>query len=510
MMAGLSSAPACAEETVETAAITARLPIGIYFLTYHQPETAKFMNGKKTAESTNILILGLGGVGFYLAKRLVHEGYAITAIEADGGMIRHADGSLDARLIQGNAMSIECLREAGARKMDYLIAVTNNDAVNMLACLIADRFGIPRKIARVRSTEFGEKDAILNTQDLKIDLIIHPEELAAQEIFRLIKLRAGNDIIDVAGGQIQVMATRIHEKSPLAYRKLKDISKEYRDFPFRIVALARGITTLIPGGEQELLPQDQAFFMASSENLPRLMGMTGVEQQKRHRVMILGGGLVGRRLAELLGKSVEVRLIEKDERFAQDLSFELTNTEVLHGDGSDSDVLLSAGLLDMDTFITATGENETNIMSCVLAKHLMNSPNGESRGRQGKCIALVNKEDYLVLAATMGSDIALNKKILAGNEILKFIRRGELLSVAHLHGFDAEVVEIVAAPNSPITRKPLSKLDSYYYGKILIGGIYRDDGWQVAVGDTHIQSEERVIVVCSSPHLKDVQKLFLA
>ena len=468
------------------------------------------MNGNKPAESTNILILGLGGVGYYLAKRLVHEGYAITVIESEGGMIRHADGSLDARLIQGNAMSIACLREAGAEKMDFLIAVTDNDAVNMMACLIADRFGIPRKIARVRSTEFGEKDSLLNAGDLKIDLIIHPEELAAQEIFRLIKLRAGNDIIDVAGGEIQVMATRVHEKSPLAYRTLKDIAKEHREFRFRVIAVARGITTLIPGGEQELLPQDQVFFMARSEYLPRLMDITGVEQQKRHRVMIIGGGLVGRRLAELLGKSFDVRLIEKDERCAQDLSFALADTEVLQGDGSDSNVLVSAGLLEMDTFITATGENETNIMSCVLAKHLMNAPNGNSRGKQSKSIALVNKEDYLVLAATMGADIALNKKILAGNEILKFIRRGELLSVAHLHGFDAEVVEIVAAPNSPITRKPLSKLDPSYYGKIMIGGIYRDGAWQVAVGDTHIQSDERVIVVCGSPHLKDVQKLFLA
>ncbi|MBL0716223.1 MAG: Trk system potassium transporter TrkA, partial [Desulfosarcina sp.] len=449
-------------------------------------------------------------VGYYLAKRLVHEGFAITAIESAGAMIRHADGNLDARLVQGNAMSIECWRDVGAEKMDCLIAVTNNDAVNMMACLIADRFGIPRKIARVRSTEFGGEDSILNARDLKIDLLIHPEELAAQEIFRLIKLRAGNDIIDVAGGQIQVMATRIHEKSPLAYQKLKDISKAHRDFPFRVVAIARGITTLIPGGEHELLPQDHAFFMASNENLQHLMSITGVEQQQRHRVMILGGGLVGRRLAELLGKTVEVRLIEKDEDFAQELSFGLSNTEVLHGDGSDSNVLISAGLLEMDTFITATGENETNIMSCVLAKHLMNTNNNRTPGQQRKCIALVNKEDYLVLAATMGSDIALNKKILAGNEILKFIRRGELISVAHLHGFDAEVVEIIASPNSPITRKPLSKLDTSFYGKIMVGAIYREDAWQVAVGDTHVKSDERAIVVCLSQHLKDVQQLFLA
>jgi trk system potassium uptake protein TrkA len=474
----------------------------------------KPVKANKPAKSTHILILGLGGVGYYLTKRLVHEGYAITAIEPDGHLVRHADGNIDARLIQGNAMSIECWKEAGASKMDYLIAVTNNDAVNMMSCLIADRFGISKKIARVRSTEFGSKDSILNAQDLKIDLIIHPEELAAQEIYRLIKLRAGNDVIAVAKGEIQAMATRIHKDSPMAFKRLKDISAQYKDFPFRVVAIARGIRTLIPGGDDELLPSDQVFFMAGRENLSRLMGLTGVEQQKRHRAMIIGGGLVGKRLAELLGKTVEVRLIEKDENCARELSHELKHADILNGDGSDSDVLISAGLFNMDTFITATGENETNIMSCVLAKHLMASQNEQKNGndpqKQNKCIALVNKEDYVVLATTMGSDLALNKKILASNQILKFIRRGELLSVAHLHGFDAEMVEIVAAHRSPITQKPLSKLGAYYTGKILIGGIHRDGIWQVAVGDTHIQADERVIVVCMSQHLIDVQKLFLA
>jgi trk system potassium uptake protein TrkA len=240
------------------------------------------------------------------------------------------------------------------------------------------------------------------------------------------------------------------------------------------------------------------------------MELTGVKDRRRHRVMVLGGGLVGSRVAELLENSFEVRVVEKCEKCAQELTYRLKNTQVLHGDGSDAGVLTAAGLLDMDTLITATGDNETNIMSCLLAKHLMNGHNGNAGHQQGKSIALVNKEDYLVLAATMGSDIALNKKILAGNEILKFIRRGELLSVAHLHGFDAEVVELVAAPGSPITRKPLSRLDPSYYGRIIIGGILRDGEWRIAVGDTHILADERVIVVCTSPHLKDVQKLFCA
>ena len=468
------------------------------------------MFGTKNTISENILILGLGGVGYYLAKRLAHEGYTITVIESDGRLIREADGTLDARLMQGNAMSIECWREANAEKMDYLIAVTNNDAVNMMASFIAHRFGIPRKIARVRSLEFGNEDSFLSDEDLKIDLIIHPEELAAQEIVRIIKLRAGNDVIDIANKQVQVMATRVRESSSLAHKKLKEISQTYHEFPFRVVGLARGIATVIPGGNDTLLPHDQIFIMAATKDLPKLMSLTGDSQQHSHKVMILGGGLVGNRVAQLLEKTVQVTLIEKEEKSAEELSFVLKNTEVLHGDGSDANVLQMAGLLDMDTFITATGDNETNIMTCLLAKHLMNEKDIKEKSRQRKSICLVNKEDYLVLAATMGSDIALNKKMLAGNEILKFIRMGQLLSVAHLHGSDAEMVEIVAEPNAPITRKPLSKLDPSYYGKIIIGAIFRDEKWQIAVGDSQIQDNDRAIVVCKSLSLKDVQQLFFA
>ncbi len=475
---------------------------------FRSPKGSAFMLGKQRSSAENILILGLGGVGTYLAKRLVHEGYAVTAIEPDSRLIRHTDAYVDARLIQGSAMSIHCWREADAENIDVLIAVTDNDAVNMLAAMIADRFGISLKIARVRSMDFDSQDAVLNAHELKIDLVIHPEELAAQEIVRLVERTAGNEIIDIADGQTQVMATRVHDASPLAHQNLKTLSTIYDTFPFRVVAIARGITTILPGGDQEILPQDQVLIMAAKKNIPKLMDLTGVKQRRRHRVMILGGGLVGCRVAELMGKDVRVKIVEKDETRAAELCHHLNHTEVLHGDGSDAEVLDLAGLTDMDTFITATGDNETNIMSCMLAKHLMDTAKGDDGSRDRKTISLVNKEEYLVLAATSGSDIALNKKVLAANEILKFIRRGELLSVAHLHGFDAEVVEILAAPDSPITRIPLSRLDPSFHGKILIGGVYRDERWKIAVGDTRILANERVIVVCKSLHLKDVHKLF--
>ena len=226
--------------------------------------------------------------------------------------------------------------------------------------------------------------------------------------------------------------------------------------------------------------------------------------------MILGGGLVGSRVAQLLEKTVEVTMIEKDEKSAQELSYTLKHAEVLHGDGSDANVLQMAGLLDMDTFITATGDNETNIMSCLLAKHLMNGKNSPEKSRNENRFVWSTKRTIWCWPPPWVRISPLNKKILAGNEILKFIRMGQLLSVADLHGFDAEMVEIVAEPNSPITRKPLSKLDPSYYGKIIIGAIFRDGEWRVAVGDTHIHDNERAIVVCKSLFLKDVQQLFFA
>ena len=465
------------------------------------------MFGKRDNKTENILILGLGGVGFYLAKRLFREGYNITVVESDGDLINEAVEHIDALLIKGDAMDVNCWRTANAENMDFLIAVTDNDAVNIVSSMIADGFGIPRKIARVRSLDFGNGDSILNTRDLKIDLIIHPEELAAQEIVRLIKRTAGNEIIDIAQGQLQVMATRIHEKSPLANRTLRDISQMHQGLPFRVVAIARGINTIIPGGGDELLPQDQVLIMAGNEYIPQLMEVAGEKQRQRHSVMILGGGLVGSRVAELLGKTVEVKLVEKDSKRAEELSYRLENTEILCGDGGDEGILSMTGLADMDTFVTTTGENQLNILSCLVAKNLMNK---QDRYNMGKTIAMVDQEDYQVLASTIGLDIALSKKILAGNEILKFIRRGELLSVAHIHGFDTEAVELVAEPKSPITRTPLFKQDLSSNGKILIGAVYRNGDWEIAMGGTHIKGGERVIAVCASTQLKNVQELFLS
>ena len=455
-----------------------------------------------------ILILGLGGVGFYLAKRLQHEEYAVTAIEPDPERYRYGDESLDVRLIRGEAMDIDCWREADAGTMACVICVTDNDAVNMMSAQIADKFGIPYKIVRVHSLQFGLPGSLLSGADLKIDLLIHPEEMVAQEISRLVKLRHGNEIIDIAEEKIQLLAARITHDSEFADQKLKDISLKYSNFAFRVVAVARGITTIIPDGEFEIMPHDQIVVMIGTEHLPEMLEIAGVPQGVGQRVLIVGGGRIGCRVAELLKKSVEIVLIERDADQARELAGLLPHVEVLHGDGSKADTLNLAGVQDIDTFITTTGSNDTNIMSSLLAKNMMLGGNNGNGAGSEKTMAVVSEEDYQVLAATIGLDIALNKKVMAASEIMKHIRRSELISAAHLHGFDAEVVELVAAPNSPITKKPLAKLDPSYQGKLLIGGVYRDGAWQVAVGGTHIAANERVIGVCLSMQLKELRKLF--
>ena len=308
---------------------------------------------------------------------------------------------------------------------------------------------------------------------------------------------------------MQVLALRVNNESPLAFKTPKELSSTHDQYRFRVVALARGISTIIPQADETIRPQDQVFILSRKDDIEELMKQMSICKQGIERMMILGGGLVGHRVAQLLQGKVEITLIEKNESRAEELAIKLERTKVLHGDGTDANLLVMAGLDRMETFVATTEDNETNIITCLLAKHLMNRSNQDREPFQGKTIALVDKEDHLVLSSTIGLDIVLNAKISASNEILKFIRRSELLSVAHLHGVDAEVLELVASPGSEITKKPLNKLASYFKKHdIIIGGVLQNGTWEVAVGTTQILSYARVVVVCTSKQLRNVQKLF--
>lgn len=458
-----------------------------------------------------VLILGLGGVGRYLARQLTDEGHSVTVIEPDPEVIRRAEGEIDARMVLGNAMNYECWLEAGARSMDYLIAVTNDDAVNILSAMIADRFGVPCKIARVRSRGLWGESAELRPEDLKIDFVIQPEELAAQEVAKLLKVRSGNSVFEIAGGAMQVIGTRIGPTSDLLDLRIKDITRLMEGLDFRVVAIARDTITMIPGGDDDIRVNDYAYFVVRAEDVPSLMLVVGMGTKHRQRVMIIGGGDIGSRIAELMEDSFMVKLVEQDGRRAEALSQSLKNTELLHGDGADPKALITAGLLSMDTVITATGDNETNIMTSALAKHLIRNQEGERHGKDVKTVALVKREEYLTLAAAMGADVVLNRKVLAADRILAYILSGEMLSVARLYGADAEVVELVASSKALITKHTLANVPGAedFRGRLIIGGVFQEGEWRTASGETHLQPGDRLIAVCRPEARPEVERLVL-
>ncbi len=462
-------------------------------------------------KSENILVLGLGGVGEHVARRLSRAGHQVTAIENNRDIIAHADAELDVRLIQGDARSFSTWHQAEASKMDYMIAVTDDDTLNILAAIIAKKLGIEQRIARVRTMELWSKGAILTAEDLDIDLLIRPKELAAREVARLLKSSSGNVVIDIGDdGNLQVVAMTVDRDSPMANTRLADLAKRYDDFPFRVVAVARDIDTIIPTGGFVIEPGDRLYIITTCELRPQLMTIAKMEEDRRQNLMIIGGGLIGKRIAQLLQKPFNVRLIEKNEQRAEELLHILRNTEVLHGDGSTREALLDAGLLQMDTIVAATGENETNIMSSVLAKHVIQMRGDDKRARIGKTVALVKKEEYVALASAMDIDIVLDEKVLGANEILRYVRRGHVFAVAHLHGCDAEVVELVAEQGAPITRKPLHALTEVH-GRVVIGGLLNEDGkWEIGLGLTQILAGDRVVCICREDDLGDLQRMFMS
>ncbi len=457
-------------------------------------------------QSENILLLGLGGLGLYLAKRLSNDGHQVTIIERDQTLVEENRRDLDARLVLGDATDFRTWQRAAASDNDFLLAMTNDDAVNIFGTMLAKQFGIKNTIVRNSTIDLWSGDAALTMQDLDIDAMIRPEELAAQEVVRLCKMRAGNVVVNIGEGQLNVVAIHVKRQSLFANMKISDLARKY-DLPFQIVCVTRDIQTIIPYGEFTIEQGDHLFVLINTDHVKYLLDFIDYDDRHHKSVLIVGGGLVGSRVAELLQDDFRVRLIENDEDKAENLSFKLKDTTVLFGDGADKETLMTAGLMKMDTIIASTTDNDTNILVTVLAKHLIKTHRPEFAEHE-RTIALIKREEYAMLAAALGTDFAINDKILAANEVMRFLRRGHVLSVCHLHGCDAEVVEFVADPGSKITTQRLCDFRGFE-GKFQIGAVRRDGKWIIASGHMKIEADERVICICEDNSLGELQRLFL-
>ncbi len=445
-----------------------------------------------------IVIVGCGRVGMHLAKMLSREHHEVVVIEPDKEKVKKAEATLDILAIEGSGASAQTLVKAGIKNAELLVAVSAIDEVNIVACMLADKFGVPKKIARVRNPEYSAVDAVLTPKQLGIDLMINPEYETAQEIVRLIRRAAATDVIEFAEGAIQLMGLRLDKKAKVLSQRLRDLTMQIPNLTFRTVAIIRNGRTIIPTGNDYLHDGDQIFVVSKTDSIPQLLELCGKSNEKIEKIMILGGGKVGRMVAKELekDKSLDIRLIESNRWKSQFAADQLKRTLVIRGDGTDLDLLASEGIVDMDAFIAVTQDEETNIITSLLANHL-----GVRR-----TITMIHQADYFPLMKTIGLDTAVDPRILTANAIERFIHRGEIVSVATLKGLDAEAIELIAQQDSQIVKKPLKNV-KFPKGAI-IGAVTRNGEVFVPTGNSQIKPNDKVVVFALPKAVAEVEKIF--
>lgn len=446
-----------------------------------------------------IVIIGVGEIGYDLASVLSKEKHDVAVLDRDKDSLNRVTENLDVLCYEGNATSAKDLVDAGVKEADILIAVTSIDEVNMIASMMSKRLGAQMVIARIRNDELSRPNAPLKPIDLGIDVMIHPELSAAHEIVQLIKRSTATDVINLADGKMQLIGLRIEKGSPLVGKTLSEYAEDFQEITFRVVAIARRGLTIIPTGNVRLQALDQIFVLAETNSIPNVIKTTGKVETEINSIMIAGGTPVGEMVARILcnqEKNWTIKLIEPDYDTAVELAQELEHVLILNGNPTDPDLLATEGISDTDAFISVTDDEESNIISCLMAKHL----------EVKKTVALVSKSDYIPLSQTIGLDAAINKKSAASNEIHRYVRRGRVISVTALQGIKAEVIELQAAPGSKVVKKQIQKI-SFPQGCV-IGGIQRNGSVEIATGQSQINANDRVIIFCLPEAVDKITSLF--
>ncbi len=447
-----------------------------------------------------IIIAGAGEVGFHLAKLLSYEAQHITLIDTDKESLTYADNHLDIKVLRGDATSVEVLREARVEKSELVIGVTASETTNLTLCLLAKQLGCQRTIARISNTEFMDNRELIKFDELGIDELISPEELAATEIQLLLNQSAFNDTYEFEDGLLTMIGVFLPKAAPFVGKMVKEAAKIFPELHFMPIALQRMGTqfTLIPRGDTVFKEGDQVYFITTSEGVEELYKLTGMQKKQIKNVMILGGSKVGFKTArDLCTKNFNVKLIEKDKDKAFDIADDLPHALVINGDGRNVELLDEESLESMDAFIAVTGNSETNIMSCLVAKSK----------KIKKTIALVENMDYFQLSHSIGVDTLINKKLLAANNIFRYIRRGEVLALTRLNNLNAEILEFEVKETSLVNGEIIKELN--FPREASIGGVIRDGKGIIALGDFKIQEGDRVVVCCLPKAIPRIEKLFL-
>ncbi|MFA5297418.1 MAG: Trk system potassium transporter TrkA [Lutibacter sp.] len=445
-----------------------------------------------------IIIAGAGDVGFHLAKLLSFESQDIYLVDLNAEKLEYASNHIDVITKKGDATSIKLLKEINIDKADIFLAVTESQNTNFTLAVLAKKLGAKKTIARVSNHEFTQNSEI-NFAEIGIDSMISTGELAANEIKMLLNQSAFNDTIDFENGTLNILGSTLDYHSPLINLTVQEARERFSDVEFITIAIKpeNSSETIIPRGNSVYRPKDQIYFSAPKESIKKLYKLMGKKPFAVKDVMILGGGKIGIKAARnLCENNFNIKLIEINKERAKEIAEKLPNTLVICGDGRIVELLEEENISQMDAFVAVTGNSETNIMSCLVAK---------SKGVK-KTIALVENMDYINISQTIGIDTLINKKLLAASAIFKYVRKGEVLKLANLHNVDAEVLEFRVKENSLVTKNLIKDIN--LTRKAVFGGVIRDGIAHMTFGDFQILAGDKAVVFCLPEATQKVEKLF--
>jgi trk system potassium uptake protein TrkA len=460
-----------------------------------------------------IVILGAGQVGSSVAESLVSEANDITVVDIEPERLKRLQDRLDLRTVTGNAAHPAVLEQAGARDADMLLAVTQSDETNMVACkLAATMFNIPTKIARIRSADYLSHPEIFSPENFAVDHSICPEQILCDSIAKLLEFPEALQVLEFADGRVSLVAVRAFEGGPLVGRQIQSLRQHMPGVETRVAAIYRGDSPIAPEGTTTVQAGDEVFIIAATESIRKVLRELRRMDRPVKRVMIGGGGNIGRRLAQAVENRYEVKIIEYSKTGAERLAAELDKTLVLAGDVTDEELLDAENIAEMDVYCAVTNDDENNIMSSLLAK----------RKGARKVIALINRSSYVNLVQSGQIDIAISPAQATIGTLLAHVRRGDCAVVHSLRRGAAEALELIAhgdARSSRVVGRRIEELD--LPKGVTIGAIVRRNGppgaapaaddHQVVIAhhDTVIEADDHVIVfVVNKRMVPSIEKLF--
>jgi trk system potassium uptake protein TrkA len=443
-----------------------------------------------------IVIAGAGEVGFHLAKMMASEAQDLYLIDDNEKRLNYIQSQIDIFPVKGDATNIKLLKEIKISSCDLLIAATSSEETNMLICITGKKLGVKKTIARINNYETSLSELQKFYKELGVDTIISPVELASKEIKRLITQSAFTDDYEFENGKLTVFGIVINNKSLLKNKSILETSYLNPNLSYKPLAILRQGETIIIQPNTVFLENDIVYFISTPEGISEVTKICVQDCFQIKNIMILGASRIGILAAEILEKKYNITLIEENKEKATAVAERLKKTLVINADGRDVSILEEENIGDMDAFIALTADSETNIISSLVAKSL----------GVRKTIARVENVDYINLSQNIGIDTLINKKIIAANEIFKFIRKGEVEAITNFHGVDAEIIEFNVRAGTKITTKILREMN---FPKMAnIAGVIRNNKGLIPFGGFQLKEGDKVVVFCSSKSIYEVEEFF--